>query len=326
MLNPKVSVLIPAYNYAQYLPEAIDSVLEQTFENFELIIVDNCSTDNTEEIVNAYAKHDPRVKFIRNQENIGMYRNYNQSLLLATGDYIKFLNADDKFEPTLLEKFVTIFENNPTVSVVTSYRQYFGSKTEILKPPHTGLIEAKTAILSSLRHGNWIGEPTTVMFRRSNLNLGLFDISILMFADQDMWLRHLRVGNLYVIDEVLSYFRIHEEQGTCQLNSDVDKRYFNILQYAEYRRNVILNHRFGYDLYATDTAQSKKILNNALKSIFKLIEKKPTNTSDALRYLYRFRTVIQTLRILITPRFLLSFFDTINTTRKKIKSYILRKK
>lgn len=322
MANPKVSVLIPAYNYAHYLSEAIDSVLGQTYKNFELIVVDNCSTDNTEEIVNNYAKHDTRIKFVRNQENIGMYRNYNQALLLATGDYIKFLNADDKFEPTLLEKFVNILENDTTISVVTSCRQYFGSKNDVLIPPFKGKVESTTAILSSLKKGNWIGEPTTVMFRRENLNLGLFDISLLMFADQDMWLRHLRVGNLYVIDEVLSYFRIHEEQGTVNLTDDSSKRLFNLLQYAEYRRNALLNHRFGYDLYQFDKVKSKNILTQATKSTTKLMKReKPGN---ALIFLYSPTFLIQYIRVLLTPRFLLSFLDMFKFKRKDLKSKLTK--
>lgn len=322
MANPKVSVLIPAYNYAHYLSEAIDSVLGQTYKNFELIVVDNCSTDNTEEIVNNYAKHDTRIKFVRNQENIGMYRNYNQALLLATGDYIKFLNADDKFEPTLLEKFVNILENDTTISVLTSCRQYFGSKNDVLIPPFKGKVESTTAILSSLKKGNWIGEPTTVMFRRENLNLGLFDISLLMFADQDMWLRHLRVGNLYVIDEVLSYFRIHEEQGTVNLTDDSSKRLFNLLQYAEYRRNALLNHRFGYDLYQFDKVKSKNILTQATKSTTKLMKReKPGN---ALIFLYSPTFLIQYIRVLLTPRFLLSFLDMFKFKRKDLKSKLTK--
>lgn len=321
MPNPKVSVLIPAYNYAKYLPEAIESVLSQTFTDFELIIIDNCSTDNTKDVVNNYTKNDSRVTFIRNKENIGMYRNYNQALLHATGDYIKFLNADDKFEPTLLEKFVNILENDITISVVTSYRQYFGSKNDILTSPFKGKVESTTAILSALKKGNWIGEPTTVMFRRENLNLGLFDISLLMFADQDMWLRHLRVGNLYIIDEVLSFFRIHEEQGTVQLTSDKDKRLFNLLQYAEYRRSVLLNHRFGYDLYTSNMLKSKAILNDATKSTIKLIKRQPT-CKNALLFLYSPKFLVQFFRVLLTPMFFLSLLDKLDEKRKTLKRYI----
>lgn len=316
--NPKVSVLIPAYNYAHYLSEAIDSVLGQTYKNFELIVVDNCSTDNTEEIVNNYAKHDTRIKFVRNQENIGMYRNYNQALLLATGDYIKFLNADDKFEPTLLEKFVDILENDTTISVITSYRQYFGSKNDVLIPPFKGKVESTIAILSSLKKGNWIGEPTTVMFRRENLNLGLFDISLLMIADQDMWLRHLRVGNLYILDEVLSYFRIHDTQGTVQLSQNTEKQLFNRLQYADYRRSAILNKRFGYDLSKLDWKRTNQILNASYRSFRKLATHKHISLT-AFHFVYGIKQSFTFLIISILPNFLLTFFHTINRYRKTIK-------
>lgn len=313
MLKPKVSILIPSYNYARYLGEAIESALIQTYENFELIIVDNCSTDNTEEIVRNFMARDSRIFYFKNATNIGMYRNYNEALLYAKGEYIKFLNADDKFEPTLLEKFVDILDNDPTVSVVTSHRQYFGSKTDILKSPYKGRIEAKFAILSSLRYGNWIGEPTTVMFRRNNLNLGLFDISLLMLADHDMWLRQLRVGNLYVIDEVLSYFRIHEEQGTSELNSDVNKQAFTTLQYTEYRRNAILNHRFGYNLYSDSKQESQTILNDFTKATGRLIKIK-TPSVEPLAYLYR----VIAIQYFFIPHFAYKLYAKVHLIREKL--------
>lgn len=325
MQNPKVSVLIPSYNYAHYLQEAIDSVLTQTFEDFELIIVDNCSTDNTEELVMEYLQKNRRIQYFKNEENIGMYRNYNQALLLAKGEYIKFLNADDKFEPTLLEKFVNILDNDSTISVVTSHRQYFGSKNDILIPPFTGKVEATTAILTSLKHGNWIGEPTTVMFRKNNLNLGLFDISLLMFADQDMWLRYLRFGHLYIIDEVLSYFRIHEEQGTVYLNNENDKQLFNSMQYAEYLRNAILTNRFGHNLYATDLNQCNKVLNSYSKILEKLLQEKST-LLDSLHYLYQFSIVKKIVLFSIIPLQVFKYVSKINQTRKKLKIALKGKK
>lgn len=325
MLNPKVSVLIPTYNYAHYLPEAIDSVLAQTFEDFELIIVDNCSSDNTEEVVAVYLGKDKRVQYFKNSENIGPYRNYNQCLLYASGEYIKFLNADDKFDLTLLEKFVDVMDKNQNISIVTSSRQYFGSKNDIIKLPFSGVIEAKIAILSSLQKSNWIGEPTTVMFRSKNLNLGLFDISILVFSDQDMWLRQLRVGNLYAIDEILSYFRIHENQGTNQLSENHEIRIFNRVQYADYRRSAILNHRFGYNLEIFAPKQTQRILSASSKSFLKLATwKTPTLTS--LQNLYSFKYMLLFLLLSLTPKFIFYFFHTINSLRRKIKYSIIKKR
>ena len=256
---PKVSVLIPNYNYAEYLSEAIESVLNQSLNDFELIIVDNCSTDNSVDIVRQYMKKDKRISLYVNESNICMYRNYNQALLYAKGKYIKYLNADDKLHHKNLEVLSTILDKYPNVALVTSLRQCIGDDQHILLPPFDeGEYNGKEIILKSLKIGNWIGEPTTVMFRRKNLNLGLFDISLLMFADFDMWLRQLQVGNIYFVKQVLSYFRIHKKQGTKYLNDNDDKLLFNLLQLVEYNRYSLQMNRFGYDFL------EKK---NALKDI-----------------------------------------------------------
>src|SRR5687768_14893088 len=92
--SPRVSVLIPTYNYARYLDEAIQSAIRQTFTDFEIIIVDNNSTDNTAEVISKYLT-DPRIRYYRNKSNIGLINNFNRCLELATGQYIKFLLADD---------------------------------------------------------------------------------------------------------------------------------------------------------------------------------------------------------------------------------------
>lgn len=119
---PRVSVLIPTYNSAPFLDEAIQSVLDQTFADFELIINDNNSTDDTEEIAKKYLS-DPRVSFYKNPANIGMAGNWNKLLAHAKGEYIKFLMSDDKFHPQLLEKFVPVMDQYPNVSLITSFRR-----------------------------------------------------------------------------------------------------------------------------------------------------------------------------------------------------------
>src|SRR3954469_4458224 len=91
----KVSVLIPNYNFARYLPEAIPSIFAQEFRDFELLVVDNCSTDNSVEIVRNYAARDSRIKLFVNKSNLGMVGNLNKCLSLAQGEYIKFVFADD---------------------------------------------------------------------------------------------------------------------------------------------------------------------------------------------------------------------------------------
>ncbi|RYF88859.1 MAG: glycosyltransferase family 2 protein, partial [Chitinophagaceae bacterium] len=136
--TPKVSVLVPTYNYAHYLPETLRSALEQTFTDFELVVVDNCSTDNTAELMATY-KDDPRVIYHRNDANIGIVGNFNRCLELARGEYIKFLCADDKFAPGMLETYVRIMDEMPGVSLITCDKQAFGSKTHETITPVTHL-------------------------------------------------------------------------------------------------------------------------------------------------------------------------------------------
>ena len=166
---PKVSVVIPTYNYAGFLDETIQSVLSQTYTDYELIIVDNHSTDNTEEVVKKYL-HDSRIKFYRNPSNLGLVGNWNRCLELASGEYIKFLCADDKFHPRILEKYVPIMDQFPNVSLITCDKQGFGNSSHQTITPLTHLVNGRTANLHMLTgHYCWIGEPSSVMFSKKDL-------------------------------------------------------------------------------------------------------------------------------------------------------------
>lgn len=213
---PRVSVLIPTFNCAVYLDEAIKSVLEQTFQDFELIIVDNDSNDGSENVVKKYLV-DERVKYYRNPTNIGLVRNFNKCLEYAKGDFIKFLCADDKFAPELLAKFVAIMDEYPQVSLVTSNKEFFGLPSEQRRIPFSYLQDGRKIIYSTLQDYNWIGEPTSVMFRRSHLGVGNFNTNFTFLCDWDLWLRLLMVGDCYIFPEVLSYFRQHDNQVTAIL-------------------------------------------------------------------------------------------------------------
>lgn len=244
MNNPKVSVLIPSFNYANFLPEAIESVLSQTYQDFEIIVVDNSSTDNTVEVVNSYIKKDSRIKLYVNEENIGMFRNYNQALTYANGEYIKFLNADDKFKPTILEKFTNILENNKNVSIVTSKRRRFEDDNDVLDSGFSGIPDRKLILKEVFKRGNFIGEPTSVMFRKKDLNVGTFNIDLKMTADFDMWVKLIEIGDIYFVDEVLSYFRIHKGQGTKYLNDERKKQAINVYQGYMYIINKLMTNNY----------------------------------------------------------------------------------
>lgn len=286
--NPKVSVLIPTYNMGEFLDDSIQSVANQTFQDFELIIVDNCSEDNTEQVVQKYLR-DERIHFFKNSRNIGMYGNWNKCLEYAKSKYIKFLNADDKLSPLILEKFVEILENDSEVSLVTSWREHFGGSYKIDQPPHEGKIDGKIALadsfflLNNWSYNNWIGEPTSVMFRKKDLWVGGFKAELQWLADWDMWLRLLTAGDLYVVPEVLSYQRHHSKQAT----KDVKKDYINYFEEYAYYKYVSYARAF-YHLDGYENFFKKQIKKAAL-NIF-------SNTHNFLLN-KRFNLAMQSLNI-----------------------------
>ena len=144
---PKVSILVPTYNYAHYIGEAIESALNQTYTDFELIIVDDQSKDNTDEVVARYLS-DSRVSYYKNKVNLGLAANFNEALKYAKGEYIKYLLADDLLHPTLLEKMVPVMDKYPDVSLVTSRRDMFGARNKSSDLPLLHLQEGTTVIYS----------------------------------------------------------------------------------------------------------------------------------------------------------------------------------
>jgi glycosyltransferase involved in cell wall biosynthesis len=113
--KPRVSIGFPVYNGEKFMRSALDSILEQTFTDFEIIIADNASTDTTEIIAREYAEKDSRIRYYRNEKNLGATRNYNLSFELARGEYFRWAAHDDVLAPTNLERCVEILDNHPSV-------------------------------------------------------------------------------------------------------------------------------------------------------------------------------------------------------------------
>lgn len=231
--SPRVSIIIPSYNGEEFIREAIDSVLNQTFQDFELIISDDASTDKTREIAQEYSS-DPRISFFQNNKQLGIGGNWNRGIERSKGRYIKILCQDDIIKPGYLEKSVEVLENDESVSLVTTFEQFFGESDRVRNQkeiPFTKRVNGTNVQKSVLKNGNWIGGPTAVTFRRANLSVGMFDSSLKCGLDYEMWLRLLTTGDLYVVPEILFQSRIHKGQATtgCQRNLGFDKDKIRIL-------------------------------------------------------------------------------------------------
>ena len=219
---PKVSIILPVYNRERYLSAAIKSVLQQTYQNWELLISDNCSEDTSADIASKYAKDDKRILFWRNEENIGLFRNYNKCIEKSSGEYIELFGADDIFEPACLERLVHVLDHNPDVSLATAARKLIDGNGQYLGTvrPYTAnkFFSAQELIQSTIHSlSNWIVSP--VMFRAKNKGGG-FKLNLKLSADLEYWLNILQGGKVFYLDEVLSNYRVHPGSETSKIFTD----------------------------------------------------------------------------------------------------------
>ncbi len=216
---PAVSICIPTFNYRRYLSDALSSSLSQTFREIEVLVVDNCSDDGSMELIEEFARCDPRVVAHRNERNIGMAGNFNRCLELARGRYVKFLCADDILEPGCVEALVGGMEARDGVRLAGCARHYFGEAGNPSR--RLGYSRRKETLTGAqvLRDcfykGNLIGEPTAVMFRRADVGAG-FDGSYLQIFDMEYWLRLLKEGWFSFVPEPLCGIRQHPDTGTTE--------------------------------------------------------------------------------------------------------------
>jgi len=119
---PKISIGLPVYNGERYLENAINRMLEQDYQDFELIISDNASTDKTQEICLEFCQKDSRIRYFRNEKNIGLSRNHNRTFEMARGEYFKWISHDDDYPKSMLKRFIETFQEQPkSVCLVYSY-------------------------------------------------------------------------------------------------------------------------------------------------------------------------------------------------------------
>ncbi|MFT3869754.1 MAG: glycosyltransferase family A protein [Nibricoccus sp.] len=219
-VSPKVSVLIPTYNYARYLPEAIESVLRQDFTDFELIVSDDCSTDDSARILRDYAARDPRIRVHVHQPNLGMVANWNWCLQQACGEYVRYLFGDDCLaHPSALSRFVKLLDQNPAASLAVSARftiDEHSGFTGIWDELRTSRLHQSHALVASclLENCNLIGEPSVVMFRREQ-GLRGFTPNLKQIVDLEMWFHLLLKGDVVYTNEPLCCFRQHGVQQTA---------------------------------------------------------------------------------------------------------------
>lgn len=206
--NPKVSILMSVYNGANYISIALDSILHQTLQQFEFIIIDDGSNDRTGEIVSDYAKNDVRIKLIRNDQNIGLTRSLNKGLAIACAKYIARQDADDISLPERLEKQSRYLDEHDDIVLIAANFNRIDSKDRLIRRIRQNC-ESKV-IEWFLLFYNYLEGHSQVMFRReAALSVGGYSETYDYAQDYELWTRLLAFGQIKILKDVLIKYRIH---------------------------------------------------------------------------------------------------------------------
>lgn len=221
----KVSVIMPAYNTERYLPDAIKSVQAQTFLDWELVICDDCSKDNTYQVALGFAKKDSRIKVIRNELNSGVAQTRNNALDMATGEYVAFLDSDDLWLPDKLRKQLDFMRDKACVLSYTAYQKFFDDTGQKGK-----VIPAKERMLAKQIYGDTSIGCLTVLVNRQQV--GAFHMPLLKHTEDNCtWQEILSRGyDAYGLNEVLALYR----EGNVSLTSS--KKIAAMQQWETYRK------------------------------------------------------------------------------------------
>lgn len=255
MQSSLVSVCIPAFNGATHLEECLDSVCSQTYRELEILIVDDCSTDRTASIIEAYQQRDSRIRLVRNDTNLGLVGNWERCITLASGEFVKFAFHDDVLYPRCVEALVQAMD--PGVRFAFCAREFIAddpaSRTRANGMQRarqrihalfadTGLITPAAFSLAVLDviPTNIVGEPTATMMHRDVFwQYGRFNPDLVQILDFEFWCRVGSNETIRYVPEVLAKFRLHASSTTSR---NVAQQLYQ----AEVIDELLLLHEFAF--------------------------------------------------------------------------------
>lgn len=237
-----VSICVPTYNGTGYLKPCLDSALAQTFADFELVVVDDGSSDATRDLVRDYARSDERVRVWLNERHLGLAANWNRCVEVASGEWVKFLFQDDLLEPSCLERMLAasrigidlvvarrglIFEEGTPAAIQERYRKYVAEHNLAChcrgRPYLT--VEQFTEILLRNPGVNCVGEPTATLIRRSAFErYGRFNTDLTILGDWEYSARVAANTGLRYVDATLAHFRVHAGAASAAIRAEREYR------------------------------------------------------------------------------------------------------
>ena len=259
---------MPCYNVEKYVAEAIESILNQTFADFELIILDDCSTDKTAEIVKKYS--DERIIYHKSEQNLGLVDTLNVGLKLAKGEFIARMDGDDISLPTRLEKQVRFLDENPDIILCSVGMELFGMENTVwIRENNPEDVKITMMLYSPILHASSVFRKK--VFLNNNL---IYRTEAFPAEDYDLWSRAVFFGKMVNIPEVLYKYRIHGIQVT-KINPQKEKKTRQVRQNYIERTLPALNKKdieFFVNKIASDKLSGKDEIFKAKTVILHFIE------------------------------------------------------
>lgn len=303
---PLVSVIMPSYNHAKYLPEAIDSVLNQSFGNFELIIIDDASVDASKNVISTYKTKDQRIKAFFHEKNMGISYTMNEAISKARGKYIALISSDDMWHENKLESQINILSKNEEIVLWSdgwvidsngNFLDYFTKMHDSKNKKRSG------NIFEDLLDGNYICGQS-IIFKKDSLKNLKYDNHLKYLNDYKFMLDLAASNDFYFIPELLIYYRVHGENSILSDKKGWAKDRFLL-------GKELLNN---YDKKLSNSSKNKIFLDlsmfyfynkkfiSCFKSWFNAIRLNPSNRYN---FIYFFRFLINDNDLIIN--FLIKF-------------------
>jgi len=317
--NPLISIITPCFNYGKFLPECLESLKSQSYSNWECIIINDGSTDDTEEIALRYVDSDPRFKYVY-QQNAGLPAARNTALRIAKGDYIQLLDADDLLEPEKFTVQLNLFALNQSIDLIYSSMVIFYSDKN--SKEHIPFVVASNPVSASGKHHVIINLllkdvfflPGCAIFTRKLFEkVGLFNEELYGLEDWNYWFRAALLGFEFYHDPTIgarlvvrdhstnmskAYFkmlnaRIIARKNIIDITQELKKSSNSIFDNAHYKSMILTHSIFlNKDLYEYNFHHGKKL--SAIKSIFKY-------AFYSNRYFYPFKKITASIFTRIKP-------------------------
>ncbi|GEM_PF-4126741 len=250
--QPRVTVCAPVYNGGEHFRHMLASVLAQDYADFEVLVIDNCSTDNTPEIVKSFK--DSRIKYVRNERNLGACGNWNSCLELAKGEYVAIFHCDDLYYRQMVSKEAEFLDRNQDAAAVFTSADIIsseGKKLDELNLPEQFASEKVTSLRDIVDFTISKGYeplicPTFMVRKSAAARCGFFDCNGLLLAfDMDYYFRLFDFGTIGFLKQRLMAYRKHAAQGSLRYNDKMDTQdeHFKILEHAMKSKGIVLDER-----------------------------------------------------------------------------------